>query len=62
MRFADNEIADCANGGILIHRWKRRTPTGRIVTGNRIERIGARDRAAPGNMATASTCSGRTMC
>ena len=35
-----NDIADCANGGVLVHRWKPgedRT----LVAGNRIERIGA---------------------
>lgn len=37
----DNHVADCSNGGILVHRWK----TGEdntIVTGNRVERIAAR--------------------
>jgi uncharacterized secreted repeat protein (TIGR03808 family) len=36
-----NTVSDCANGGILVHRWQAgedRT----IVTGNRVERIGAR--------------------
>ncbi|MCY6381569.1 TIGR03808 family TAT-translocated repetitive protein [Hoeflea prorocentri] len=38
LRIADNDILDCANGGILIHRW---TPgyDGSLVTGNRIARI-----------------------
>lgn len=40
-RFADNDIADCANGGILVHRWQAGAD-GSLVTGNRIERIGAR--------------------
>jgi uncharacterized secreted repeat protein (TIGR03808 family) len=40
-RIADNDIADCANGGILIHRWKAGRD-GSLVTGNRVERIGAR--------------------
>ncbi len=40
-RIADNDIADCADGGILIHRWTAGTD-GSLVTGNRIERIGAR--------------------
>lgn len=36
-----NTVSDCANGGILVHRWQPgedRT----LVTGNRVERIGAR--------------------
>lgn len=37
-----NTIRDCANGGILVHRWQP-AEDGTIVTGNRIERIGARD-------------------
>ncbi|WP_136658561.1 TIGR03808 family TAT-translocated repetitive protein [Nitratireductor sp. XY-223] len=40
MRFADNDILDCANGGILVHRWKA-AYDGSIVTGNRIARISA---------------------
>ncbi|PZU84870.1 MAG: TIGR03808 family TAT-translocated repetitive protein [Shinella sp.] len=42
MAFADNEIADCGNGGILVHRWTK-GEDGAMVTGNRIARIGARD-------------------
>jgi uncharacterized secreted repeat protein (TIGR03808 family) len=38
----DNEISDCANGGILVHRWQVGTDNS-IVTGNRIVRIAARD-------------------
>ncbi|WP_099865595.1 TIGR03808 family TAT-translocated repetitive protein [Pararhizobium haloflavum] len=38
----DNHVLDCANGGILIHRWQT-GPDNSIVTGNRIERIGASD-------------------
>lgn len=41
MRIADNEIADCANGGILVHRW-RAAADGSIISGNRVARIGAR--------------------
>lgn len=36
-----NTVTDCANGGIWIHRW-REGEDGTIVSGNRIERIGAR--------------------
>ncbi len=35
-----NRIADCGNGGILVHRWQDRED-GTIVSGNRIERIRA---------------------
>ncbi len=37
----NNQVADCANGGILVHRW---TPgdDGTFVSGNRVQRIGAR--------------------
>ncbi|MBL8583069.1 MAG: TIGR03808 family TAT-translocated repetitive protein [Rhizobiaceae bacterium] len=38
---ADNSVTDCANGGILIHRWQR-GDDGTLVTGNRVERIAAR--------------------
>ncbi len=36
----DNQVFDCGNGGILVHRWSKgedRT----IITGNRVARIGA---------------------
>jgi len=36
----NNEISDCANGGILVHRWEN-APDGTIVTGNRVSRISA---------------------
>jgi uncharacterized secreted repeat protein (TIGR03808 family) len=36
-----NTVSDCANGGILVHRWQP-GEDGTIVTGNRVERIGAR--------------------
>lgn len=36
-----NSVADCANGGILVHRWQP-AEDGTMVTGNRVERIGAR--------------------
>ncbi len=41
LAIAGNTVADCGSGGILVHRWQKgddRT----IVTGNRVERIGAR--------------------
>lgn len=38
---ADNTVTDCANGGILVHRWAE-AADGTIVSGNRVERIGAR--------------------
>ena len=34
-------VSDCANGGILVHRWQP-ADDGTIVTGNRVERIAAR--------------------
>ena len=36
----NNEVTDCVNGGILVHRWEN-GPDGTIVSGNRISRIGA---------------------
>lgn len=36
----DNEVEDCSNGGILVHRWAE-GEDGSIVTGNRIRKIGA---------------------
>jgi uncharacterized secreted repeat protein (TIGR03808 family) len=39
---AGNSISDCANGGILVHRWQI-ADDGTIVTGNRVERIAARN-------------------
>ena len=41
LRIASNIVADCADGGILVHRWQA-SGDGTAVTGNRIERIGAR--------------------
>lgn len=35
-----NHVSDCANGGILVHRWQK-GDDGTMVTGNRVERIGA---------------------
>lgn len=37
-----NRVADCGNGGILVHRWQAGAD-GSSVTGNRVERIGASD-------------------
>ncbi len=39
---ADNDVTDCGNGGILIHRWQE-GEDGSAVTGNRVSRIGARN-------------------
>lgn len=36
-----NTVADCANGGIWVHRW-RDGEDNTIVSGNRVERIGAK--------------------
>ncbi|MGE0501501.1 MAG: TIGR03808 family TAT-translocated repetitive protein [Rhizobiaceae bacterium] len=38
----DNTVTDCGNGGILVHRWQK-AEDGTIVTGNRVERILARN-------------------
>ena len=38
---ADNDIVDCADGGLLVYRWQA-GPDGSQITGNRIARIGAR--------------------
>lgn len=37
----DNDVTDCGNGGILVHRWTK-GEDGAMVSGNRIARIGAR--------------------
>lgn len=42
MTITNNEVSDCANGGILIHRWQP-GEDGSIVMGNRIQRIHARN-------------------
>lgn len=41
LRIAANIVTDCGDGGILIHRWQP-GGDGTMVTGNRVERIGAR--------------------
>ncbi len=40
LSIADNVVKDCANGGILVYRWTK-GEGGTIVTGNRVEGIGA---------------------
>ncbi|WP_159947271.1 TIGR03808 family TAT-translocated repetitive protein [Rhizobium sp. 18065] len=42
MTIRDNEISDCGNGGILVHRWTKGIDN-TMVTGNRIARIAAAD-------------------
>ena len=37
-----NTVSDCANGGILVHRWQA-ADDGTIVSGNRVSRIAARN-------------------
>lgn len=41
MQIVGNTVHDCGEGGILVHRWQQ-AGDGSLVTGNRIERIGAR--------------------
>lgn len=40
MEISGNTVTDCANGGILVHRWEP-GEDGTLVTGNRVERIAA---------------------
>ena len=40
LAITDNTVTDCGNGGILVWRWSE-GEDGTIVTGNRVERIGA---------------------
>lgn len=42
MEITGNTVSDCANGGILVHRWQA-AEDGTMVMGNRVERIGARN-------------------
>lgn len=42
LQISANTVADCGNGGILVHRWQP-GEDGTIVTGNRVERILARN-------------------
>jgi uncharacterized secreted repeat protein (TIGR03808 family) len=41
LQIAGNAVSDCGNGGILVHRWQP-ADDGTSVSGNRVERIGAR--------------------
>ncbi|MDG4893919.1 TIGR03808 family TAT-translocated repetitive protein [Mesorhizobium sp. WSM4976] len=41
LEISGNTVSDCANGGILVHRWQA-AEDGTIVSGNRVQRIGAR--------------------
>jgi uncharacterized secreted repeat protein (TIGR03808 family) len=41
LSIAGNTVTDCANGGILVHRWQPADDF-TMVTGNRVERISAR--------------------
>ncbi|MEJ8473867.1 TIGR03808 family TAT-translocated repetitive protein [Roseibium algae] len=41
LQITDNVVSDCANGGIWVHRWKK-GEDGTLVSGNRVERIGAK--------------------
>ncbi|WP_181702015.1 TIGR03808 family TAT-translocated repetitive protein [Chthonobacter albigriseus] len=41
LTITDNLVADCGDGGILVHRWTK-GEDGTIVSQNRVERIGAR--------------------
>ncbi|MEZ5804203.1 MAG: TIGR03808 family TAT-translocated repetitive protein [Rhizobiaceae bacterium] len=42
LAISGNTVSDCANGGILVHRWQP-GDDGTQVTGNRVERIAARN-------------------
>jgi uncharacterized secreted repeat protein (TIGR03808 family) len=42
LTISGNTVSDCANGGILVHRWQS-ADDGTIVSGNRVSRIAARD-------------------
>ncbi|MGX5846563.1 TIGR03808 family TAT-translocated repetitive protein [Mesorhizobium sp. PL10] len=41
LAISDNTVSDCGNGGILVHRWQQ-AEDGTVVSGNRVQRIGAR--------------------
>lgn len=41
MQITSNTIHDCAEGGILVHRWQQ-AADGSLISNNRIERIGAK--------------------
>ncbi len=40
LAIVDNVVSDCGNGGILVWRWKE-GEDGTLISGNRVERIGA---------------------
>ena len=42
LQITGNTVTDCANGGILVHRWQP-AADGTIVSGNRVARIAARN-------------------
>jgi len=42
LEISGNSVSDCANGGILVHRWQA-AEDGTIVSGNRVEGISAKD-------------------
>jgi uncharacterized secreted repeat protein (TIGR03808 family) len=42
LSISGNRVADCGNGGILVHRWQA-AEDGTIVSGNRVEGISAKD-------------------
>lgn len=42
MAIRDNEVSDCYNGGILVHRWQAAADN-TLISGNRVTRIGARN-------------------
>ncbi len=42
MTISNNDVHDCANGGILVHRWQE-AHDGSMITGNRVSRIGAKN-------------------
>jgi uncharacterized secreted repeat protein (TIGR03808 family) len=42
LAISGNTVSDCANGGILVHRWQA-ADDGTLITGNRVERIAARN-------------------
>ena len=60
LQITGNSVSDCANGGILVHRWQP-ADDGTIVSGNRVDAHRRRATAAPGRTATASTSSAPTM-
>ncbi|MDO9417217.1 TIGR03808 family TAT-translocated repetitive protein [Pararhizobium sp.] len=41
LSIADNSVSDCANGGILVHRWQK-AADGTMISGNRISKIASK--------------------